>query len=52
MKGHLLDLLAISGGAAVLTGLAHVYYPLAWIAGGITAIAVAVLIERRHPPRR
>ena len=49
MKGLALDGLFVAGVAAVLAGLSQVYPPLAWIAGGTAAIAVAVVIQRKQP---
>lgn len=38
----------VAGWAAVIYGLAEIYQPLAWIAGG-TVLVAAALVSRRKP---
>jgi hypothetical protein len=41
------DVIGIAGAAAMCHGIARVYAPAAWIAGGLLALIGAVLLARK-----
>jgi hypothetical protein len=46
LKDLVLDGLALAGIGAIVAGLWMIYQPLAWIAGGIFLVAIAVVLAR------
>lgn len=51
-KDVVLDAIAIVGTTCVLVGLAMIYVPLAWIAGGTVCVGVSVQLARHVPRHR
>jgi hypothetical protein len=45
------DLLGIAGAGVLVRGIALVYVPAAWIAGGLLALAAGVLLARQERRR-
>jgi hypothetical protein len=42
------DLLGVVGAGALVHGIARVYVPAAWIAGGLLALVAGVLLARQE----